>query len=265
MIMQKLERQLNDFLLEQTGDFAIVVKDLQTKETLSINEEKIFPSASLIKLPILITLFEQVQQGQFTLSDTLTLEKKSVVLGSGILKELTRPHRFSLYELAMLMIIVSDNTATNLLIDYLSMEKINQAIHRLGLKQTKLQRKMMDNNARKAGKENVTTAKEMTNLFEQIALGKCIDAQASSAMYGILSKQQVKGGLDRYLPQEIKIAHKTGDLDRLEHDCGIIYFDQTRYVVSILTNAVASNQKGREIIGSLSKIIFDFLTRNHRN
>lgn len=262
MTISDLQEQIENYLAPQSGEFAIVVTDLQTDQQLQIAPDKVFPSASLIKVPILTTLFQQASLGKLELSEELVVEKEQQVEGAGILHELRAGHRFSLLELATLMIAQSDNTATNLLIKRLGMATINDEIARLGLFDTKLQRFMMDSAARKAGRENLTTAGDMALLLTAIARGKCVDQAASLQMLDLLSKQQIVDRLDRYLPEELKIAHKTGDLENLEHDCGIVFLEKKAYVICVLTNQINSHQQGCEIIGKISKFVYDFVRAN---
>jgi len=155
------------------------------------------------------------------------------------------------------MIIISDNMATNILIDLLGINNINNTAEQLGLKQTVLQRKMMDFKAKASGKDNFTCANDMAHILELIYTGKAINNESSKIMLNILLRQQVNGSLNLYLPGEVKIAHKTGDLDNLEHDVGIVYLPTTNYIICVLTNNLKSNKEGREIIGLISKAVYD--------
>jgi beta-lactamase class A len=97
----------------------------------------------------------------------------------------------------------------------------------------------------------------MTNVLEKVYDGEVIDKEYSSIMMDILKRQQVKGRLDLYLPDDTMIAHKTGDLDRLEHDVGIVFLPECRYIISVLTNETPTNKDGREIIGKISRLVYD--------
>jgi beta-lactamase class A len=155
------------------------------------------------------------------------------------------------------MIIISDNMATNILINLLGMDNVNSAIMNLGLPNTKLQRKMMDSQAAREGRENLITALDFANILELIYKGENVNKFFSDKMLDILKRQQVRGRLDLYLPEELVIAHKTGDLDNLEHDGGIVYLPNKEYIICVLTNKTESNKVGREIIGNISKMVYD--------
>ncbi|MDF2519692.1 MAG: serine hydrolase [Clostridia bacterium] len=255
MIM--LERKIIEFIETQKGNVAVVVKNLKTMEEIRINENLVFPSASTIKLAIMSELLNKVNEGAINLEDTIELTEGMKTGGDGILKELMPGHRFALEEIMTLMIIVSDNMASNILIDLLGMDNINAAIRNLGLGSTKLQRRMMDSRAAKEGRENLTTAKDLAHLLELIYQGQNINKKYSDMMLDVLKRQQVSGRLDLYLPEKVVTAHKTGDLDRLEHDAGIIYLQDREYIICILTNETETNKDGREIIGKISKMVYE--------
>src|SRR5699024_4260667 len=252
-----LKQQIQQFISEKECNVGDYIKNLKTAEEIRINEEKVFPSASTIKLTIMIEIFQQVKDGKLSLNKKITLTEEMLTDGDGILKELALGHQFTIREIMTLMIILSDNMATNILIDLLSMEAINQNIADMGLKKTRLQRKMMDLKAAEEGRENQITAREAGEIMQMIYAGKCVDQKASEEMLAILKKKQVSGRLDLYLPEEVVIENKTGDLDCLEHDAGIVYLPENNYIIVVLTNEGKSNKEGREIIGKISKMVYD--------
>lgn len=252
-----LEQKIKEFIKTQKGNVAVVVKNLTTKAEVKINENLIFPSASTIKLAIMSELLNRVNEGSMKLDDTIELTEAMKTGGDGILKELHYGHKFSLEEIMAMMIIVSDNMATNILIDLLGMDNVNAAIKRLGLKNTKLQRKMMDSQAAREGRENLITANDLAHILELIYYGQNVNKKYSDMMLNVLKRQQVRGRLDLYLPEEVMIAHKTGDLDNLEHDAGIVYLKNNEYIICVLTNETSTNKDGREIIGKISRIVYE--------
>ncbi len=252
-----LEEKLKKLISGQKGNVAVVVKDLSNNKTIKINENLVFPSASTIKLSIMSELFNKVNEGVYKLNDVIEITEEMKTGGDGILKELNCGHKFTLEEICTLMIIVSDNMATNILIKMLGINNINAAIKKLGLQHTKLQRKMMDSQAAKEGRDNLITANDFAHIFELIYNGENVNADFSQMMLNILKRQQVRGRLDLYLPEEVVIAHKTGDLDYLEHDGGIVYLPDKAYIICVLTNQTESNKEGREIIGKISRLIYE--------
>ena len=252
-----LEDKLKKFIDEQKGNVAVSIKDLRSGKEIKINADMEFPSASIIKIAIMSELFNKINEGVYRLDDVIEIKEEMKTGGDGILKELDYGHRFTLIEICTLMIIVSDNMATNILIDLLSMDKINSCITKLGMKKTRLQRKMMDSLAVKEGRNNFTSAEDFSLVLELIYRGENANEVYSNIMLNILKKQQVRGRLDLYLPEGVLIAHKTGDLDNLEHDGGIVFLPEKEYIICVLTNEVNSNKDGREIIGEISRMVYD--------
>lgn len=254
-----LEEKLKKFISEQKGNIAVFVKDLKSNKTIKINENSVFPSASTIKLSIMSELFNKINEGVYKLNDVIEITEGMKTGGDGILKELNCGHKFTLEEICTLMIIVSDNMATNILINLLGMSNINAAIKNLELQDTKLQRKMMDSQAAREGRDNLITANDFAHIFELIYNGKNVNTAFSQLMLNFLKRQQVRGRLDLYLPEEVVIAHKTGDLDCLEHDGGIVYLQDKAYIICVLTNQTESNKEGREIIGKISRLVYEYM------
>jgi len=252
-----LENKIREFIKTQKGNVAVVVKNFKTDKEIKINEYLVFPSASTIKLVIMSELLSKVNEGALNLDDTIELTEDLKTGGDGILKELNYGHKFTLEEVMTLMIIVSDNMATNILINLLGINNINAKIQNLGLENTKLQRRMMDSQAAKEGRENFITANDLAHILVLIYKGKNINKKYSDLMLSILKRQQVKGRLDLYLPEEVVIAHKTGDLNNLEHDAGIIYIPNKEYLICVLTNETETNKDGREIIGKISEMVYN--------
>ena len=222
----------------------------------SVNGDKKVLSASMIKLLILAELMKKISENKFSLSDTIMIVDSMKTGGDGVLKELNTGHHFTLKELATLTIVVSDNQATNILIDFLGMENINQLGKELRLKKTFLGRKMMDAEARKKGYDNYTCADDISLLLKLIYQEKLINKEASQLMLDILLRQQQGERLQRYLPSDIKIAHKCGDLDNLENDGGIIWIGDRAYILVVLTNGMP-NLQCKQTIGKISKFVYD--------
>lgn len=252
-----LKNAIEKIISENKGNVGAAIKNLNTDEIIKINEERIFPSASTIKLVVMAEILNQVKEGKHDLNELIEITDKIKTGGAGILKELNSGNKYTLKEIILLMIILSDNTAANILINMAGMDNVNKMAISLEMNHTKLQRKMMDWAAVKKEKENLTCAKDLFTFFELLYNNKILDEKYSKLMIDILKKQQVKGRLDLYLPNDIVIAHKTGDLDRLEHDAGIVYLKNCTYIICILTNETETNKDGQEIIGKISKIVYD--------
>ena len=250
------KKEIEKIISQMEGSVCINFYDLNKNNVFSINGDKKVLSASMIKLLILAELMKKISENKFSLSDTIMIADSMKTGGDGVLKELNTGHHFTLKELATLMIIVSDNQATNILIDFLGMENINQLGKELRLKKTFLGRKMMDIEARKNGYDNYTCADDISSLLKLIYQEKLINEEASQLMLDILLRQQQGERLQRYLPSDIKIAHKCGDLDNLENDGGIIWIGNKAYILVVLTSGMP-NLQCKQTIGKISKFVYD--------
>lgn len=253
----ELRKSIEDIINCKKSNIAVAIKNLNTNETIMINQDKVFYSASTIKLLIMSEVLRQVKEGKHSLDELITLTDDKKVAGAGILKEFNSGHKFTIREIMTLMIVLSDNIATNMLIDLTGIDNINKMASRLNLKNTVLQRKMMDAIAAKAGMENKTCAEDLLHILELIYKGEDVDKKYSDIMIDILKRQQVTGRLDLYLPAGTVIAHKTGTLDKLEHDVGIVYLPNCTYIICVLTSNDETNIEGKEVIGMISKKVYD--------
>ena len=250
------KKKIEKIISQVEGNVCINFYDLNKNNGFSVNGDKKVLSASMIKLLILAELMKKIFENKFSLSDTVMMANFMKIGGDGVLKELNTGHHFTLKELATLMIIVSDNQATNILIDFLGMENINQLGKELDLKETFLGRKMMDAEARKKGYDNYTCADDISLLLKLIYQEKLINKEASQLMLDILLRQQQGERIQRYLPSDIKIAHKCGDLDNLENDGGIIWIEDKAYILVVLTDGMP-NLQCKQTIGKISKFVYD--------
>lgn len=253
----ELEEKICEIVKGNSGNFGIVIKGLKTCNEIKINEHRAFMSASIIKLFIMGETLRQVKEGKHLLNEKIIVNKEMQVGGDGILKELNGIHEFNLEELITLMIIVSDNEAANILIDIIGFSEINKFIKDSGLRNTVINRKMMDFEALKKGIDNYTSAFDVSKFYEKLHKKEVIDEKYSNLMLNILERQHICGALDIYLPEGNIIAHKTGNLYKLEHDAGIIYKENEPYIICVLADKLKTNYKGREIIGKISKLVFD--------
>ena len=250
------KKEIEKIISQVEGKVCVNFYDLNKNNGFSINGDKKVLSASMIKLLILAELMKKISEDKFSLSDTIMMANFMKTGGDGVLKELNAGHHFTLKELATLMIIISDNQATNNLIDFLGMEDINLLGKELGLKESFLGRKMMDTEARKNGYDNYTCADDISLLLKLIYQEKLINKEASQLMLDILLRQQQGERLQRYLPSDIKIAHKCGDLDNLENNGGIIWIEDKAYILVVLTNGMP-NLQCKQTIGKISKFVYD--------
>lgn len=255
--MEVLDQKIAALLASYTGRWGLVLINKSTGKVLKINPEMVFPAASMIKVPIMYEIMAQAAVGTIDLDASLVVKSDVRVGGAGILQELRPNITMTVRELVTLMIILSDNTATNMLINLVGMEAVNATMIDLGLKSTVLRRQMMDFDAARAGKENQTTAADVALLFEIIESSRDLPQEYGTLMLDILKRQQVRDKLPFYLPEETVIAHKTGTLTAVEHDGGILFLPSGSYIIAILTADLAANYQGLQLVASMGKIIYE--------
>ncbi|GAC1427128.1 MAG: serine hydrolase [Ktedonobacteraceae bacterium] len=197
----------------------IRLEEAAPTELVSINSEQRFPAASLAKVPILVEVARQVEFGMLAWDTRYTIPTDAHAASSGVLADLTADLRPTLRDLAHLMIAISDNTASNVLLDIVGMEAVNVTMHQLGLYETRIERHFMDNAARTAGQENWTTAGDMALLLSFF----CADVlPGRDEMLKMLLRQNDDVTICAYWDDEIPYAHKTGELAGILHDAGIL-------------------------------------------
>ena len=206
------------------GEAGAFVSDTDGQALFCENEDEEFPSASVIKLPLVMTLYADAARGLLDLDESIRVGVR--VDGSGVLRHMRDVQQLSLRDLAMLAVIVSDNTATNRLIERIGLERVGERLREWGCPKTRLSRKMYDFDAAKLGHENVMTARETVSLLLRLLRGECEDRAASDAVLAVLDQCQDRTMLPRYLPYGAKVPHKTGTLDESRNDAGIVPGDR---------------------------------------
>jgi beta-lactamase class A len=257
-----LEKEVSDF----KGQSAVIIKDLNTGWQYSYNKEVLFPSASLVKIPIMAACFYAANEGRISFRDKLRLEMSSKVPGSGELKNLPAGTEFSVEKLTELMITKSDNTATNMLTDFLGMDYLNNFFKSEGLLNTNLSRRMMDFRKRKKGVENYTTAADIACILEKIYQGRFINKQTSAKCLSLLLHQKVNDRIPKKLPEDAIVAHKTGLERHVCHDAGIVFTPQGHVLICVLTKSKDRAKKAKEFISDVALYIYsNYQTLNHNS
>ncbi len=223
------------------GKIGLIVKDLQTGWIISINEDGVFPSASMVKIPIMAACFKAAQEGSLSLDERIVIRAKDITPGSGLIKTMPPGSSFSVEELIGLMVTRSDNTAANILIKKLGLPYLNAYFRSAGLRNTNLSRKMMDFQRRRKGVENYTTPEDMSLILEKIYRGKCVNAAVSQKCLDILKDQKMKDRIPKRLPKNVVVAHKTGLERRVCHDAGIVFTEQGDFLICVLTKTPAKS------------------------
>src|SRR5438874_5788665 len=262
LFWKKLEARVDEIAERFDGVMGIAIVDLVDERAILKNADQVFPTASSIKIAILLELYRQEQQaqarggtpGKAKLADTYTFDAKDVVEGSQIMTGLTSGvTRLTNRDLAQFTVAVSDNAAANVLIDRVGMQNVNATLRNLGLTKTTLRRKMMDIAAAKRGEENVSTPQEMTRLLEAIHKGKALDKELANAFMKQLSTKK-ESYIPRRLPPDVDVANKPGDLDGVRTDSGIVFAKNRLFAISVMT---AYDRDERAAEGAIAEIALE--------
>ncbi len=251
-----LKEQLIAYLKKEKVQGAFLIKDLSDGETLCHNECLKVPSASLIKMYILVEAFRRIKIGSLTLDKEIAVKKEDLVAFSVL--QFLRPRLYSLEELLRLMVVYSDNTATNVLVDYFGMASLNELMQQIGCRTSVIQRKMMDFAAAEEGRQNYTSVMDMTSLLERLYQGSLLGQPFDAQMLDIMKGQADEEAMRRDLPDELVIARKSGELDALDHDIAIVYTEKRNYIYVFFSWETGDNNCGRKVLAETSKLVFDY-------
>ncbi|MEO8167635.1 MAG: serine hydrolase [bacterium] len=236
--------------------------DLVRGERFGMNDTLVFPQASAIKIPILMEVFKQEHERKLSFREMMWVEKKKQVGGSGILGELgDHTSQLSVYDLCVLMIVLSDNTATNMLIERVGMDNVNVTLTSLGLKKTKLQRKMLDQSASARGDENLSTPAEAARIMEILYRGEFIDRTVCEGILALLKKGKPEVGVvPGGIPEGIPVAYKSGDLAGVNTEWAIVYLPDLPYVL-VMMESFGLGDEAMSSMRNISRILYDYYSR----
>ncbi len=262
------------------GTVVLYAKNLRTGREFARGADTKVRTASTIKLPILCALESLIAAGKVRWDERLILKADDKVTGSGVLGNLADGTDLTVRNVAILMIIVSDNTATNLILDRISADAVNGYLDSIGLPITRSNRKVRGDGTKlkepsgwsKAGQleENkkyglgVSTPREMVRLLEMLEGGKIVSAEASKDILDIMKMQQVRDGIARHAPDDLEIASKSGSLDALRSDVGIVYTKSGPIAMAITVDDMpetdySPDNVGDKLIWELGQVLIDGL------
>jgi beta-lactamase class A len=254
------------------ADVAIAYRSLDGKSEFFNHADDSFHAASTMKIPVMIELFHQVHEGKLHLSDRLTIHNEfhSIVDGSSYKLSALDDSESTLYQaegqtrtlsaLCELMITVSSNLATNLVIEKLGVENIRSTVHALHADGMHLLRGVEDNKAFDKGLNNTTTARGLEVLLTAIANARWVDPDSSRQMIEILERQKFNEGIPAGLPPGTRIAHKTGEITKIHHDAAIVFASRP-YVLVILVRGLADLKDSSALMADISRILYELQPR----
>jgi beta-lactamase class A len=269
-LSEKLRARIGDF----KGTVTLYAKNLDNGKTVGIRETDPVRTASTIKLPVMAAVFDAVARGQARWTELLTVTKAAKASGSGIIAaELSDGVQLPLSDVVHLMIVLSDNTATNMILDRFSADAVNAYLDKIGIRTTRSMRKIGGGGVSAAGKlpENekyglgVSTPRDMVTLLEKLDRGELVSAEASREMIAVLKRCHDDSGIRRRL-YGTPVANKTGALDALRSDVGIVYAKNGKVAMAITADGMPSygytpDNPGCLLIADLAKILVDGLTQ----
>jgi len=261
ILRRQFDARLQEIAARVDGVASYAIVDLTTGDRFTRYPDVVLPTASTIKLAVLYELFRQSDDGSLKLEAALPLDRRLAVAGGPGLFYLGTP-TLSLREYATMMVMLSDNTATNVLIRTLGMEAVNNRTRGLGLVNTRLRRLMLDLDAARRGDENVSTASEIARLLEAFYRGEGLKPASRDQALALLKVE--KGGptpLQRGVPAGVEVACKPGELEGVRVDAGIVFAKNRPYIFSMMTSYLEDDGRGESTIEEASRLAYQYFFR----
>lgn len=254
-----LDRQLEAVVAKADAVVGYAALDLTTGERIGRLDDRRFPTASSIKLAILYELFKRADEGRIRLDEALPLDRAKVVGGSGILHAMGTPV-LAWRDYAVLMMVLSDNTATNVILDRLGLASVTARMQSLGLGDILLRRRMIDTAAALRGDENVATPRDLVSLLQVLHEGKGLSAASRDGALRILSVG-AGGEIRRGVPDDVPVANKPGDLEGVRVDTAIVSVKNRPYALSVMTTFARDEPAAEETITDISRAFYGYYSR----
>jgi beta-lactamase class A len=271
LLWQKLEATVQAANRDLDGTMGVAIMDLTDGRTFLLNPDAVFAQASSIKVAVLTELYRQQQEsdhsatGKARLTDVYTVNAGDLVADSAIMGGLTPSvTRVTNRDLATFMVAVSDNSATNVLIDRVGMDNVNAMLTSLGLTHTRLQRMMMDVKAAQAGRENLSTPREMMTLFADLYQHKILNQPLTDDFFRVLSTPK-PSDIPRNIPDDVVIANKPGELAGVRNDVGIVFVPNRPFVIVVMTAYLKRGRDGNDAIARIAGAAYDYFDRVGRS
>lgn len=260
IIHEKTEARLREIAARSRGALGFCALDLTGGERFALNETAVFPQASAIKIAILMEVFKQAGEGRFKLTDRRRITKQDKTGGSGVLVELgDGTVELTLHDLCVLMILVSDNSATNLLLDLVGMANVNRTLTSLGLKETRVGRRMLDTASSWRGEENTSTPAEAARIMELLFKGEFLGRKTDDEILAILKKPK-STSLKAGLPPDVAVASKPGAIAGVATEWAIVYLKDRPYVLVVMENYGLA-EDATAAIKEISRTLHDYYSR----
>ena len=256
-------KEIKRYLESRIGTYGFFFEDLKSGFIYGYNENVQMVAAGCMKLPIAISLIKAVENSKVDFMDKIKIEGKDKVYGTGMIHEFNE-REYTVFELLVAMLIQSDNTAANKIIDIVTIEGVNKCIEEMSLKNTILNRKTTDERNNKSGVENITTAKDLSKIWKHLYKASYLNKENSEMVIDILMRQQIKNKLALYIPDDLKyeISSKTGDKKGVENDTALIRLSKGTFAFSILSTDVPNSVYGTVTLAKCGKMMWDNIMNN---
>ena len=256
-------KEIKRYLESRIGTYGFFFEDLKSGYVYGYNENVSMTAAGCMKLPIAVSLIKAVEDGKVDFLDKIKIQSEDKVYGTGIIHEFNE-REYTVFELLVIMLIQSDNTAANKIIDILGMEKINQDILEMGLKNTKLNRKTTDERDNHTDIENLTSAYDLNLIWKHLYNGTFLNKDNGQMLIDILRRQQIKNKLALYLCDDLKyeISSKTGDKYGVENDTEFIQLPKGDFAFTVLSSGLPNSVYGTVTLAKCGKMMWDEIANN---
>ena len=262
LLWARMEDSVHTIVRETDAVVGVAILDLTDQRAFYLNADAIYPTASTIKIAVLAELYRQHERGSGAkLGDLYTVNAKDGVGTEGILQSMSAGvSRITNRDLALLMVSLSDNSATNVLIDRVGMDNVNSWLSQLGLERTRLRRHMLDVKAAQEGRENTSTPRELVTMLRAIHEGRVFGKATTEEFFRMLSTQK-SSYIPRHLPADLMIANKPGNLDAVRNDAGIIFVPGRPFAIAVMTTFATDGVAAEESIGRIAQAAWSYFDR----
>lgn len=256
-------KEIKRYLQTRLGSYGFYFEDLKSGYSFGFNENVTMTAAGCMKLPIAVALIKEEELGNISYLDKIKIEESDKVYGTGIIHEFNN-REYTVFELMVAMLIQSDNTAANKIIDILGFDKINSVIKELGLKNTILNRKTSDERNPNTEVENITSAQDLSMIWKALYNTTYLNQENSQMLIDILTRQQMKNKLALYVPDDLKyeISSKTGDKKGIENDTELINVEKGNFVFTVMSKDIPNSVYGTVTLAKCGKMMWDNVMNN---
>ena len=256
-------KEIKKYLESRIGKYSFFFEDLKSGYVYGYNENVSMIAAGCMKLPIAVSLIKAVEDKKVDFMDRVKIQTSDKVYGTGIIHEFNE-REYTVFELMVIMLIQSDNTAANKIIDIVGMEQINEDIIAMGLKNTRLNRKTNDERTDITDIENITTAYDLSKIWKHLSNGTFLSKDNGQMLIDILRRQQIKNKLALYIPDDLKIeiSSKTGDKKGVENDTAYLELPKGKFVFTVLSQDIPNSVYGTVSLAKCGKMMWDGVMNN---